>query len=330
MAPHLTRRRFTLTSAAALAATRLPAQSALASVAEIERPHILAAAPAALTTQPHNILELSVTVATLAAAFVLTQESLYAQRSSELLTTFLIAPATRLSSQPTQPIAELVPFAELAVAVRFLVDALPDATLAAVNSLFSDLLLWLNTEHAYVIARDTKDQRASAWLLIVSALARSQRDEKVLDECRHRLRTPTLRNQITADGHFPQEMATPNPLRNTLYNFDLLTGACQLLSSPFDDLWHSELVDGVGLRNSAAFLYPILADRSKWPGVSDAEGFRQIPLRRPGLLFAGRAFNRPEYIELFRSLPTEVPAALAPTFPITQPLLWTTRPLHGL
>jgi hypothetical protein len=247
-----------------------------------------------------------------------------------LLHLFLVGPSTRLSRQPSESVVELVPFAEIAVALRFLVDVLPADTLTAVNAFLSDLLAWLNTEHSFVIARDTKDQRASAWLLVVSALARSQHNEKVLDECRHRLRTPTLRNQITADGHFPQEMATPNPLRNTLFNFDLLTGACQMLSSPFDDVWHYELVDGVGLRNAAAFLFPILADRAKWPGVSDAVAFREVPLRRPGLLFAGRAFNRPEYVDLFRSLPTAVPESLAASVPIRQPLLWTTRAAHGL
>lgn len=334
MAHPLTRRRFTLTVTATIAASRLPAQSALAGAAEIERPHILAEAPAALTVDPRNLLEVSTTIATLTAAFVLTQDVTYSHRADALLTSFLITPATRLSSQPTQPIPDLIPFAELAVALRFLVDALPAETLTAVNEFLRDLLLWLNTGHSYVIARDTKDHRASVWLLIVSALARSQRDEKALDDCRHRLRTPTLRNQINADGAFPQEMATPNPLRNTLFNFDLLTGACQLLNSPFDDLWHYELIDGVSLRSVAAALFPILADRRRWPGVSDAEHFREVPLRRPGLLFCGRAYNRPEYVDLFRSLPTPdvltLPPELAASVPIRQPLLWTTRAAHGL
>jgi hypothetical protein len=330
MTSHITRRRFTLAAAATIAARRLPAQTTLADVAAMESPHILADAPAALTAQPSNLPELSLNIATLTAAYVLTQKPAYSQRAGELVTTWLITPATRLSSQPTQAITELVPFAELAVALRFLVDDLPAETLTAVNAFLSDLLQWLNTSHPYVIARDTKDHRASAWLLIVSALARGQRDERILDQCRHRLRTPTLRNQINADGIFPQELATPNPLRNTLYNFDLLTGACQLLSSPFDDVWHYELIDGISLRVVAAALFPILGDRAKWPGVSDADSFRDVPLRRPGLLFSGRAFQRQEYVALFRSLPTEVPAALAASVPIRQPLLWTTRAAHGL
>ena len=103
-----------------------------------------------------------------------------------------------------------------------------------------------------------------------------------------------------------------------------------MLNSPFDDLWHYELIDGTSLRSVAAALFPILADRRRWPGVSDVEHFREIPLRRPGLLFAGRAYNRPEYIDLFRSLPTDIPPELAASVPIRQPLLWTARAAHGL
>ena len=340
MAVPLTRRRFALTAAAALGAAanfpaHLRAQSAHAGVAALERPRILAAAPAALTAQPQTLSDFSTTVACLTAAFLLTQDANYANRAGELLNTWLIASATRMPTAPTISVVDLVPLAEAARATSFLVDTLPSATLAAVNAWFAALFTWLNTAREPQIARDSKDHRASAWLLLAAAIARgqqngSQADEKNLDDLRHRLRTPTLRNQIRSDGSFPQEVATPNPYRNTLFNFDLLAGACQLLNSPFDDLWDFELPDGPGMRSVAAFLYPLIQAPAKWPWPADAEHFRELPGRRPALLFAGRGYDRAEYVSLWHSLPPDVPPDLAASFPIRQPLLWTTRAPHGL
>jgi len=328
----LTRRRFTLTAAAALAATRLPAQQpARTSVAAMERDAILAAATLALAAKPtQDLAAISPAVAALAAAFVLTKDEMYARAAQPHLAA-LGPPIASLAQPPT--VLELLPAAELARASSFLVDALD---LTAANVWFAGLSTWLTTAHEPVIARDTKDHRASAWLLLAAALSRSQRNEVLLDQCRARFRKPTLRNQIDELGHFPQEMATPTPFRNTLFNFDLLFGACQLLDSPFDPLWDYELPDGPGPRAVAAWLYPVLKDPRTWPGVADPEHFRDVPLRRPALLFAGRAYSRPEYVELFTSLPTvpygpsALPPALAATFPIRQPLLWTSRAAHGL
>jgi hypothetical protein len=52
-----------------------------------------------------------------------------------------------------------------------------------------------------------------------------------------------------------------------------------------------------------------------------------LPIRPPSLLFAARAYGRPEYADLWKKLPpdTTIPE-LQRTFPIRQPLLWVTRP----
>lgn len=326
MAQDLTRRRFTLSAAAALAATHLPAQdvNARRSVATMDHDNILAAAATALTVQPKSTLDVSASVAALVAAFVLTQEERYALSAFTQITDWLPAPISQSHTPPE--VLELVPIAELARATSFLVDAVHTDP---VDAWLADLLQWLTTAHAPVLARDTKDHRASAWLFITSAVARSQRNDAVLDDCRKRLRKPTLRNQIDETGKFPQEMASANPFRNTLFTFDLLCGACQILDSPLDPLWTFELIDGVSLRTSAAWLFPILQDPRKWPGVSDAEHFRELPSRRSGLLFAGRAYDRPEYVELWRTTPPAIPADIAASVPVRQPILWTTRARHG-
>ncbi len=341
MGTGMTRRRFAISSAmgwaGGLAGVCVPrwlwAQSAMTSVAAMERERVLGDAPAALAAKPRSLMEVWPVIATLTAAFVLTQEARYAERVGALLQAWFVEPATRLAAVPQvdrNGLETILPLAEIARAVTLLVDALPESTLAGVNASFAATLGWLTTAPEAMIARDTKDHRASMWLLLVAALARGQRNELVLDDCRHRFRRPTLRNQIDAQGHFPQEMATANPYRNTLFNFDLLCGACQLLDTAFDQLWLFELPDGPGMRTVSAFVYPVIAEPEKWPGVADAEHFRDLPGRRPGLLFAGRAYKRAEYVALWASTPHVIAAGVAGSFPIREPLLWVTRAGHGL
>ncbi|QMV17880.1 hypothetical protein GOB94_03610 [Granulicella sp. 5B5] len=326
MALNLTRRRFTLAAAAAITAARLPARqpNARRSVAEMEHDHILADAAIALNAQPTGLMNVSASVAALTAAFVLTQQESYALAAFAQLADWLPAPISKSATPPS--VVDLVPAAEIARSISFLTDAVHTDP---INAWLVDLNQWLNTAHGPVIERDTKDHRASAWLLLVAAIARSQRDDATLDACRKRFRHPTLRNQVSEAGQFPQEMATANPFRNTLFNFDLLCGACQLLDSPLDPLWPSELIDGVSLRSTAAWLFPILKDPGKWPGIADAEHFRELPGRRPGLLFTGRAYEQSEYVELWRTTPPAVPTDIAASFPIRQPFLWTTRAPYG-
>lgn len=290
--------------------------------------------------------ETSANIACLSAAYVLTHDEQYARRAGEHLRAWLITPQTRMlpnadlagreyGSETGTPggIVDLTPLAELVRSTSFLVDskALAEDELDTMNQWFLDFASWLDTDRNARIARDTKDHRASAWLLIRSTIARATRKDEDIDDCRKRFRAPTLRNQINEVGVFPQEVATPNPYRNTLFNFDLLAGACQLLASPFDLLWDYELPDGPGMRSVAAHLYPVIAHPGKWNYMADADHFTELPGPRPALLFAGRAYNRPEYVDLWRKLDAQpVPADLAAFFPIRQPLLWTERALHGL
>jgi hypothetical protein len=308
------------------------AQPAMESVAAIERERVLR--EAGRDVEPKDAIQFSARFAVLTSAFLLTKDEAYAARARDLLQAWLLTAETKLPTPAKLGVPGMVPLAEVAVGLRFLVDFLDAEVLTAVRAVFAEAQTYLQTDHDALLMRDASDHRGSAWLLESAAFARAMPDEKALEECRRWFKKPVLRKQIAADGTFPEELASTNPLRNTLLDFDLLTGACQLLSSSFENLWDFELQDGPGMRVVVAWLYPRLKDRAQWPAVADAQFFREVPLRRPGLLFAGRAYDRPEYVELWKSEPATVPAGLAAivpsVLPIREPLLWTTRAMHGL
>ncbi len=72
---------------------------------------------------------------------------------------------------------------------------------------------------------------------------------------------------------------------------------------------------GVGL--------PYMLHCSAWPYRADLTHFGDLPVRNPSLLFAARAYTRPEYAELWKTLnPDPTIPEIERCFPISQPLLW--------
>lgn len=299
--------------------------------------------PKLLRADADALRHFSNTVAALAAGYLVNHDESYAQRAVAHVKPWLVTPETRLNPTFDQAgcaaggatgtpmgVVDLVPLAELARALSFLTDALDPEDLKTVQAWFTEAQHWLQNNRQAFIAREAKDHRASAWLLVSAGIARFLRDESTLEDGRKRFRSHTLRNQINRDGVCPQEVATPNPYRNTLFNFDLLAGACQLLSSQFDLLWDFQLIDEVGLRSVAAYLYPVISHPERWTYTADAHYFRDLPGRRAGMLLAGRAYNRPEYVQVWLTTPaTPPPEEIAYSFPIRQPALWTARAPHG-
>jgi len=305
--------------------------------------------PDAFAAHCDAVYQLGVTIAALAAASTITSDPKYAARAAGHLRAWFITPATRMNptlqlaqripNTPTgrpEGVIDSLPFAEVARSLRFLEPsgALTPEELATIRKWFADYASWLNESRTAGLARDRRDHHGSSWLFQAAACADANAigntsDDVSLNALRHRFKTATLRAQMNGNGIFPREVATPNPFRNALFNLDLLTLACELLTTRFDDPWEYELQDGPGLRAAIAYHFPFIRTPSTWPYPADAAHFKELPGRRISLLLAGRAYTQPSYVELWKSL-SPLPQTAAPellrTFPITQPLLWFTKP----
>jgi len=300
--------------------------------------------PDAFTAHRDALLNFSICVPALTAAFVLTSEARYAQHAVTHLRAWFIDPATRMTpsllyAQTIRPaktgrfegVVEAVHLAEVVQCLLFLnnSEALTESDHITLEKWFAEYFEWLNSSRLAGLARDNKSHHGSSWLLQAAAIAHLTEvaDDARLTTLRHQYKSSTIRAQIVANGMFPRELSTPNPYRNTLFNLDMFAGICVLLSTRFESVWDYELQDGPGMRTVIARLYPFILNRGTWPYLSDAEYFNDLPIRPPSLLFAARAYDRPEYADLWKRLkPDPTIPELQRTFPIRQPLLWVTRP----
>ncbi len=241
-----------------------------------------------------------------------------------------------------QGILETLPLVEVAQAIPFLASstALSQSDLAALHAWFAAYLLWLTRPEDSgprlpALARDRKDHHATSWLLQTSAYATlavapgdtARAEDSTLASLRHRFRTVSLRAQISAQGTFHHELESATPYRDSLFNLDMMAGVCHLLSTRFESVWDYQLEDGPGMRSAIAYHFPYIADRATWPFRADADHFDELPGRRSSLLLSARAYHRPEYAALWKTLPPDPPSPdILRTLPIHMPLLWVRQP----
>ncbi len=277
-------------------------------------------------------------VAALGAAYRLTGEDRYAARAAEWVRVFFIDPATRMN--PHLKYAQAIPGVSSGRGIGIIdtlhlieipkaIEALQTSpsfshqTVAEVKQWFRDYTEWMLTSQNGRDEAKTRNNHAVAFWLQVAVFATFTGDEPRQSECRRQFKEVFVPNQMALDGSFPQELKRTKPYAYSIFQLDNMTTLCQVLSTPADDLWKFELPDGRGIRRAEAYLYPFLADKSKWPLKPDVMAWDGWPARQSSLLFAGLALKESTYLDLWRKLPPDpVDDEVRRNIAITQPLLW--------
>ncbi|HEU5235647.1 MAG TPA: alginate lyase family protein [Pyrinomonadaceae bacterium] len=296
-------------------------------------------------TNPENFVEhrralmrLSVQLPALAAAYLITHDERYARHARLHLRAWFLEPATRMNPnlQYAQAIhgittgrgigiIDTIHLVEVARAIEVLEKSktLSPTEFAGVKQWFTDYLQWMTTSKNGTDERDAKNNHGTCWVMQAAAFAHLTGDQKLLEYCRERFKTVIVPNQIAADGRFPEELRRTKPYGYSLFNLEAMATVCQLLSTPTDNLFAFQTTDGRGFRRAMEYMFPFIRDKKSWPLKPDVMYDNEWPMRQSSLLFAGLAFNRQDYLEVWKRLPADSNVEeVIRNFFIRQPVLW--------
>lgn len=283
------------------------------------------------------MVALSKQMPALTAAWLLTGEQRYGRRAADHLRAWFVTPETRMnpnllyaqavlgvSTGRNYGIIDTLHLIEVARAASLLdPSVLPTADRAVVMSWFASYLDWLCTSNRGIQERDTTNNHAMCWALQAAEFARLTKNDAIRQDVYRRYREGMLPNQMALDGSFPRELARTKPYSYSIFNFDIMAGLCQSLKGLSPDPVAFQLSDGRGVSRAAEFIYPYLKDKASWKWAKDVEHFDSLPVRSPGLLFAGVAYHKQPYIDLWKTLnPDPADKEIVRNYPIRQPLLW--------
>jgi len=286
----------------------------------------------------HALMRLSVQVPALVAAWKLTKDKRYAVHAAEHLRAWFIDERTRMNPnlQYAQAIhgittgrgtgiIDTIHLVEVARAIEVMEPsrALSEPELKSIKQWFADYLQWMTTSKNGIQERDAKNNHTTCWVMQVAAFAHLVGDQKLLEFCRERFKTVIVPNQVAANGSFPEELRRTKPYGYELFNLEAMATVCEILSTPQDNLFTFETSDGRGFRRAMEYMAPFIANKKSWPLKPDVMYDKEWPMRQASLLFAGIAFKRQDYLELWKRLPADSNVEeVVRNFFIRQPTLW--------
>lgn len=290
----------------------------------------------------HSMIRLSQIVGMQTSAYLLTGNKKFAKATQKHLEAWFVNPDTRMTPSLLYVqaikgkvtgrgigIIDAIHLVEVARSIEILKanNVLPEETISEINKWFSEFVTWLTTHPYGLDEMNTKNNHATCWVMQVGAFARLTKNEEVLELCRNRFKTILLPNQMGEDGSFPRELVRTKPYGYSLFNIDAFMTCAEILSDENNNLYEFTTPDGKNMKLGAEYLYPFVKDKSAWELDPDVMYWEDWPVRHSFLLFAGKAYNNNNYIQLWQTLEGYPKTGeVLRNLPIRNPLLWLVNP----
>ena len=296
-------------------------------------------------TNPDNFLEhrkamvrLSKIIGVLASAYKITGDEKYVRQAVLHLKAWFINPETLMNPNllyaqavkgkftgRNYGIIDTIHLMEVAQGALIMekAKAFDNETAREVKKWFADYILWLNTSKPGIQEKTVKNNHATCWAMQVASFAKLCGDQNMLDSIKTNFKTNLLPNQMAVDGSFPLEMARTKPYGYAIFNLDAMTMLCQILSTPKENLWNFSTADGKSIKKGISFLYPFIADKSKWTLAPDVMYWDNWPVAQPFLLFGANAYNETSWLNTWKKLEHQPQIEeVIRNLPIRNPLIW--------
>lgn len=291
----------------------------------------------------HAMIRLSEITATLTSAWLLTEKQKYADQVLIHLNAWFVNPETRMN--PNMIYAQAIwgrftgrgiglidayHFVEVIRSAKMLESkgGLSPEQLKPIKAWFGEFLNWMTTHQYGIDEMNAKNNHGTCWAVTAAAMADLTGNKEVLKMCTERFKTVFLPAQMADDGSFPQELRRTKPYGYSLFNIDAMCNLAEILSTPEDNLWEFQTPDGKSLKKGMNYIFPFIADKSKWPFAKDIYIWEEWPVRQSSLLFAGLAYQNEEYINTFLRLPANpTHPEVIRNVPVRHPVIWVMKPL---
>jgi hypothetical protein len=294
--------------------------------------------PEVFSEHRHALVRLSEITATLTSAWLLTGNRIYADKAIEHLDAWFVDPETMMNPHMlyAQAISGRVTgrgiglidayhLVEVAQSAMVLSERnmIPVDKEEEIKDWFSRFLTWMTTHEYGIEEMKTSNNHAVCWLATAGIMARLTGNREITDLCIERFKNIVLPDQMGGDGSFPRELERTKPYGYALFNIDAFANVAQILSSSGENLWEFETPDGRSLKLGMEFIFPYIENKSSWPHQKDVYIWEEWPVRQSSLLFSGLAFKRPEYIDMYLSLPRDPdhPEVIR-NLPVRHPAIW--------
>lgn len=176
---------------------------------------------------------------------------------------------------------------------------------AGVKDWFNEYASWLwKSDFGRSEAAERNNHSITLHVQLAAFSLFSPERSSIRHTCIEFFKTKAIGEQMAADGSLPEELARTKPYSYSVFAMDNIVNLAQIITE--EDLWTYRTADGRSLIKGVEFITPFIADKSRWSYAHDVLHWDELPVKASFLLFAGRHFNVPEWVDLWNTLPAAV------------------------